>query len=76
VEFHKPLWRDASHWVPGDHSAAGQVLAAVRHAADIQTCRIERIGVNVKTTCGFVGQDEIAFPAIAAMLLAKASRAE
>jgi hypothetical protein len=52
------------------------VLAAVRHAADIQTCRIERIGVNVKTTSGFVGQDEIAFPAIVAMVLVKASRAE
>ena len=76
VEFHKPLWCNAPHWVPGDHSAASQVLAAVRHAADIQTFRIERIGVNVKTTSGFVGQDEIAFPAIGAMLLAKASRAE
>ena len=32
--------------------------------------------MNVKTTSGFVGQDEIAFPAIVAMLLAKASRAE
>jgi hypothetical protein len=52
------------------------VLAAVRHAADIQTCRIERIGVNVKTTSGFVGQDEIAFPAIVAMVIVKASRAE
>jgi len=76
VEFHKPLWRNAPHWVPGDHSAASQVLAAVRHAADIQTFRIERIGVNVKTTSGLVGQDEVAFPAIVAMLLAKAARAE
>ena len=76
MKFHKPLWRNAPHWVPGDHSAAGQVLTAVRHAADIQTSRIERIGMNVKTTSGFVGQDEIALPAIVAMLLAKASRAE
>jgi hypothetical protein len=52
------------------------VLAAVRHTADIQTCGIERIGVNVKAIAGFVGQDEIAFPAIVATLLAKASRAE
>jgi hypothetical protein len=76
VKSHKPLWRNASHWVPGDHSATGQVLTGVRHAADIQTCRIEGIGVHVKTTFGFVSQDEIAFPAIVAMLLAKASRAE
>jgi hypothetical protein len=32
--------------------------------------------VNVKPTSGFVDQDEVAFPAIAATLLAKASRAE
>jgi hypothetical protein len=32
--------------------------------------------VNVKTTSGFVGQDEIAFPAVVAMLLAKASHAK
>ena len=76
MKCHKPLWRNAPHWVPGDHSAAGQVLAAVRHATDIQSCRIERIGVNVKTTSGFVGQGEIAFPAIVAMVLVKASRAE
>src|SRR5688572_21676048 len=76
MEFHEPLGWNAPHWVPADHSAAGQLLAAVRHTADIQTCRVERIGVNVKPTSGFVGQDEVAFPAIVATLLAKASRAE
>jgi hypothetical protein len=74
VEPHKPLGRNASHWVAGDHSAAGQVLGAVGHAADVQACRIERIGVNVKTTSSFVNQEEIAFPAIVALLLAKAAR--
>ena len=76
VESHEPLWGNAPDWIPADHSVAGQLLPAVRHTADIQTCRIERIGVNVKPTSGFVGQDEVAFPAIVATLLAKASRAE
>jgi hypothetical protein len=55
---------------------AGQLLPAVRHTADIQTCRIERIGMNVKPTSGFVGQDEVTFPAVVATLLAKASHVE
>jgi len=76
VEFHEPLGGNAPHRVPADHSAAGQLLADVRHTADIQTCRIERIGVNVKPTSGFVGQDEVAFPAVVATLLSKASHAE
>jgi hypothetical protein len=76
VEFHEPLGRNAPHRVPADHSAAGQLLADVRHTADILTCRIERIGVNVKPPSGFAGQDEVAFPAVIAKLLAKASRAE
>ena len=54
VEFHEPLGRNAPHGVPADHSTAGQLLADVRHTADIQTCCIERIGVNVKPTSGFV----------------------
>jgi hypothetical protein len=76
VEFHEPLGGNAPHWVPADHSAAGQLLADVRHTADIQTCRIERIEVNVNPTSGSVGQDEDAFPTVIATLLAKASRAE
>ncbi len=76
MEFHEPLGGNAPHWVRADHSAAGQLIAGVRHTAGIQTCRIERIGVNVKPTSGFVGQDEVALPAVIATLLAKASRAE
>ena len=76
VEFHEPLWRHAPHWVPTYRPAAGQLLAAVRHTPDIQTCRIERIRVNVKPTSGFVSQDEVAFPAVVARLLAKALGAE
>jgi len=76
VEFHEPLGGNASHRVSADYSAAGQLFADVRHAADIPACGIERIGVNVKPTSGFVGQDEVAFPAVIATLLAKASHAE
>jgi hypothetical protein len=76
VEFHEPVGGNAPHWVPADHSAAGQLFADVRHTADIPTCRIEDIGVNVKPASGFVGQDEVAFPTVIATLLAKASRAE
>jgi hypothetical protein len=32
--------------------------------------------IHEEPTAGFVGQDEVAFPAIVAMLLAKTSRAE
>ena len=76
MEFHEPLGGNASHRVPADYSAAGQLLADVRHSADIPTCRIERIRVNVKPASGLVGQDEVAFPAVIATLLAKASHAE
>jgi hypothetical protein len=55
---------------------ASELFPAVRHTADIQTGRIERIGVNVKPTSGFVDKDEVTFPAIVATLLAKASRAQ
>jgi hypothetical protein len=76
VEFHEPLGGNASHRVPADYSATGELLADVRHPADISTCRIETIGVNVKPASGLVSQDEVAFPAVIAMLLAKASHAE
>ena len=76
MEFHEPLGRNAPYAVPADHSMAGQLLADVRHTADIQTCCVESIGVNVKPTPGFVAEDEVAFPAVVARLLAKASRTE
>jgi len=76
VELHEPFRRYASHRVSADHSSAGQVLAAVRHPAHVVARCIERVRVNVKTPASVVGQNEVAFPAIVAVLLAKPSRAE
>jgi hypothetical protein len=76
VEFYEPLGGNASDRVPADYAATGQLLADVRHTADISTCRIEGIGVDVKPASGFVSQDEVAFSAVIATLLVKASPAE
>ena len=76
VEFHEPLGGNASHRIPTDYSATRQLLAAVRYTANISTCRIEGIGVNVKPASRFVSQDEVAFPAVIVTPLAKASHAE
>ena len=37
VEFHEPLWGNAAHREPADHSTTRQVLLDVRHAADVPT---------------------------------------
>ena len=46
VKLHEPLWGNAPHWIRADYAATGQLLAAVRHTADISSCRIERVGVR------------------------------
>jgi hypothetical protein len=76
VEFHEPLRGNASHAVPADHPATSQMIAAVRHPADIAARRVERVEVNVDPSTGFAGQNEVVFPAIRATLLVKTPSVE